>query len=97
MSEVIEHELNQLNGQAVVVVRPGFGTQSDSWTGVLETQGNAYPLQFCFRSAGQSIVFTAEDVTKVEQTASGRVLAGTTIAVVRLKGPQQYMTEPVHA
>ena len=95
MSEVIEHELNKLAGKIVDVVRPNFGTQSDAWTGMLHNAGDGYPLQFQFIHVGGSILFQATDVTKVEQRTTTHERMSQ--AVVRLKGPQQYMTEPVHA
>jgi hypothetical protein len=101
MSEVIEHELNQLNGKVIDVVRPGYGTQSDAWSGIIYTDGVSYPLHFVFQHGGGSIRFTAEDVVKVEPRNSpppGILFPDrATQAVIRLKGPQQYMTEPVHA
>ena len=88
MSEVIEHKLHQLNGQPVVVVRPGFGTQSDSWSGTLNTiEANEYPYRFQFRSIGSATIFTADDVVSIEQKT------------IRLKGPSDYVTqyEPHHS
>lgn len=82
MSELIEHELNQLNGKLVVMVRQGFGTQSDSWNGIIETQTNAYPLQFQVKAvSGYTILFTAEDVKKIE------------VSIIRLKGPSDYVAK----
>lgn len=93
MSEVIEHQLHQLNGSAVALVRPNYGTQSDSWTGFLTTvEANEYPYRFQFQFAGGAIIFTSDDVVKIDppQTLDCK-------PVIRLKGPQDYRSHLVHA
>ena len=91
MSERIEHELHQLDGTSVVIVRPGYGTQSDSWIGVIKSLTSSYPIQFHFKTpSDHQIIFYAEDVSKVEQPTFEP-------AVVRLKGPRDYIAQPIHA
>ena len=90
MSERIEHELHQLDGTSVVIVRPGYGTQSDSWIGVIKSLTSDYPIKFHFTSASQQIVFQADDVVKVEHPTFEP-------EVIRLKGPQDYVAPLVHA
>jgi len=96
MSEVIEHELHQLNGKAVDVVRPGYGTQSDAWMGIIFTDGVSYPLRFQFKHVGGSILFQSDDVIKVEHRNTPERSTVTKV-VIRLKGPEQYQSHPVHA
>jgi hypothetical protein len=93
MSEVIEHELYQLDKTTVHVVRPSFGTQSDAWVGLLTVSGTSYPLTFLFKHIGGAILFKAEDVEKVDPPN----LSEMDYYIVRLKGPQQYTGEPAHA
>lgn len=97
MSERIEHELNQLADSVVDVVRPFFGSQSDAWSGMIRLAGgDQYPLRFVFYHTDGSILFEAEDVVKVElrQNATDNKHSK---AVIRLKGPQQYVGELAHA
>lgn len=89
MSEQIEHQLNQLNGKFVNVVRPFFGKQSDSWAGMIQTVNNdKYPLLFQFVSsaADMAIIFITDDVVKIDYPSHTEV----SVPVIRLKGPQDY-------
>jgi glutamine amidotransferase PdxT len=88
-SEHAEFELKQLHGKRVTVVRPYYGTQSDSWAGELYLAGvGDYPLKFQFVSS-ISILFKADDVVNVE--------TNTPIPIIRLKGPQHYIQHPQDA
>jgi hypothetical protein len=84
--ELIEHNLHQLNGKRVVVIRPSFGSQSDSWNGELDELNNVgteFPLRFQFRDGSFAMLFKASDVKKIETHS-------TVNAVIRLKGPYDY-------
>jgi hypothetical protein len=94
MSERLEHELYQLNGRNVILVRPNFGTQSDSWSGELTAFRDQYPVKFQVASAGQSIIFTVDDVNELEKVPDQDHRPGT---VIRLKGPLEYIDSFVHA
>jgi hypothetical protein len=84
-SEQIEHELTLLHGKVVVVVRPGYGTQSDSWGGQLTVLNADYPPKFHFAAMGMAILFTADDVITLDNGVDGKV-----DKVIRLKGPHDY-------
>lgn len=86
MSEILEHELNELHGDGVCVVRPGFGTQSDSWTGLLNTIHGVYPLKFQFTVQNFAMLFTVEDVVKIEYR-------NLLLPIIRLKGPKDYVNQ----
>lgn len=92
MSERLEHELHLLNGKTVSIVRPGYGTQSDSWVGVLNSVTETYPVRFHFVSNGQSIVFEVEDVVRIDPPVDLDMTP-----IIRLKGPQDYRSHLVHA
>lgn len=97
MSERLEHELVLLNHGVVDVVRPGFGTQSDCFSGYLTVQDAKYPPQFHVQCAGQSLLFTVEDVVRIDPppTTDERNQQ----PIIRLKGPNGYSSRlnPVHA
>jgi glutamine amidotransferase PdxT len=76
--EILEHNLHLLSGKQVTVVRPGFGTQSDSWSGIINSQTEDWPIKFYFVSTGIQILFQVEDVLRLDG------------AVIRLKGPADY-------
>ena len=73
---LIEHLLVELKGQLVIVVRPMFGTQSDSWTDTLIVHDKEYPLQFEVRGT----LFYVSDVSSIESAGE----------IIRLKGPHEY-------
>ncbi len=77
-SEVLEHELSLLHSKTVTIVRPGYGSQSDSWTGILSIITKVYPIKFHFVQDDSAIIFTVDDV--ISNTEN----------VIRLKGPQDY-------
>lgn len=82
MSELLEHNLHLLSGKQVTVVRPGFGTQSDSCGGIINSLTEDWPIKFHFVStAGNQILFQVEDVLRIEPAE---------FPVIRLKGPQDY-------
>jgi hypothetical protein len=91
MSERLEHELHLLNGKNVSVVRPNHGTQSDHWSGVVNSVTENYPVRFHFVSNGQAIQFEVEDVVKIEPSNNQN---GNPI--IRLKGPQDYASRLHH-
>lgn len=89
--EQLEHELNIRKGAAVIVVRPGFGTQSESWEGILTLcNRNAFPLIFQVQAPRGANIFRADDVVSVENT-----LTNQPSILIRLKGPNDYLGRPV--
>jgi len=85
VSERLEHELHLLNGKTVSIVRPGHGTQSDHWNGVVNSVTENYPVRFHFVSNGQAIQFEVEDVVRIDPPVNLEM-----IPIIRLKGPQDY-------
>ena len=83
-SEQIESELVSLNNKIVVVVRPFYGSQSDSFVGQLSVL-NGYPIRFHFSQTGKAILFTIDDVIKLEPPIDNE-----TEKIIRLKGPYDY-------
>lgn len=79
-------QLKSLNGQLVTVVRPFFGTQSDSWVGEFEILIDRYHLSM----NDHSMIFKIEDVKSVERTSVINVSDTISMAVIRLKGPMDY-------
>jgi hypothetical protein len=73
----------------VILVRPFFGTQSDSWMGRLTAFNSAYPIQFQLKHQSGNILFTVEDVVKIE--------SNTTPTIIRLKGPNHYVAQEICA
>jgi hypothetical protein len=85
--EQLEHELTLLHNKIVVVVRPGYGTQSDSWGGMLTVLNGDYPPKFHFAGVGMAILFSVEDVRKLDDpTNETREVS----KIIRLKGPHDY-------
>lgn len=85
--EMLENELHLLNGTVVSVVRPGYGQQSDHWSGVVNSVTETYPVRFHFVSNGQSILFEVEDVVRIDPS---RTSGERDTPTIRLKGPQDY-------
>jgi hypothetical protein len=89
-TELIEHELSQLHNKTVVVIRPNYGSQSDSWVGYLSVlNGTDYPIRFHFAGAGMAILFTVDDVEKLEEQ-NGLNSDRSVDKIIRLKGPHDY-------
>ena len=86
-SKLIEDELNQLHGKSVEVVKPYFGNQSSAFIGILTSGINDMcSVWFHFVSPGEAMMFTAEDVTRID-------VRGNMKSVIRLKGPSDYMVD----
>jgi hypothetical protein len=96
MSELIEHKLNQLNHQPVDVVRPGYGTQSESFVGYLTVFGDHYPLQFQVQHSGGALLFTVDDVVRIDPPKNPTDERNQQ-PIIRLKGPQDYRSHLVSA
>ena len=87
---MISDNLRSLDGQLVTVVRPFFGTQSDSFMGELEWVKLMGLYQLVLND--HSMIFKLEDVVSVEMThhkENGH--EGFSQAVIRLKGPKDYI------
>jgi len=81
--ERLEHELALLKDTSVILVCPQFGNVSISYAGVLHVV-NDHPVLFHLinDNGGVAIIFTVEDVDKLER--------GIPSPVIRLKGPHDY-------
>jgi glutamine amidotransferase PdxT len=86
--EILEHNLHLLSGKQVTVVRPGFGTQSDSWSGIINSQTEDWPIKFLFVSTSIQILFQVEDVLRLDPRDDIGI-AG----IIRLKGPDDYIED----
>jgi len=86
--EQVEHELNNRKSAEVMVVRPGFGTQSDSWVGILTVTHCGFPMIFQVQSERGATIFRSDDVASVNEI---RVAGGKLQFIIRLKGPSDYI------
>jgi hypothetical protein len=86
--EQLEHELNLRMGAAVMVVRPGYGTQSESWEGILTVTHRDYPMIFQVQAPRGADIFQGNDVTAVEDIDDHN---GGPKLLIRLKGPMNYL------
>lgn len=91
-AEQLEHELNNRRGAVVMVVRPGFGTQSDSWIGTLTVTHRECPMIFQVQSDVNATIFRSDDVTSIEPYRNAE-----TDCIIRLKGPLDYRNQLVTA
>lgn len=86
--EQIEHFIVESNNKRVIVVQPGFGNQSDSFEGIVNTLGNIeHSIGFqltAISGGGWAKLFTATDVKTIETATESSVM------VIRLKGPHDY-------
>jgi len=73
----IKQKLDALNNKRVVIVRPFFGTQSDSWAGTLVKLD--YADKFQFSAFNYSVIFESSDVDLIDDD------------IIRLKGPYMYV------
>ncbi len=83
----LENALCLHHGSIVTIVRPSFGTQSDSWTGQLTAHTDKFPIQFQVISAWQAAIFQVDDVVEIETPDSGDRQGE---LVIYLKGPKDY-------
>lgn len=81
--EHLEHELSLLQDTSVILVLPHFGNVSISHAGTLHVV-NDHPVIFHLinDNGGTAIIFTVEDVNKLENQVPKKV--------IRLKGPHDY-------
>jgi hypothetical protein len=85
MNGMSMEEMLCLNNEAeIIVVRPFFGNQSDSYSGVLSVHADESSIIYQFILPGRATIFTIDDVKKVEQSPS------TQKYMVYLKGPEDY-------
>lgn len=91
-SEQLEHVLNGRVGAVVMIVRPGYGTQSDSWVGTLTVTRKDFPMIFQIQSERGATIFRSDDVINVEPSRSAEA-----DCIIRLKGPIDYRGQPAMA
>lgn len=78
-----------MNNKLVILVRPGFGEQSDSFVGIINAiNNNEYPIKFHFAIHNHAILFTADDVIKLEEPVES--IGENVEKIIRLKGPHDY-------
>ena len=83
---MLENKLDLMQGTNVIIVRPVFGTQSDSYCGQISTAGKLVDmLKFQVQCVGICILFTAMDVSATELVNDGKISL-----IIRLKGPNDY-------
>lgn len=75
-----------------LVVRPSFGTQSDSWIGVLTITHRDVPMIFQVKGDALTTIFRADDVVKIEPSRNADA-----DFILRLKGPLDFLLKPVTA
>lgn len=95
--EQIEHELTNRKGALVTVVRPGYGTQSDSWDGRLMLSGNEFPIIFQVVSQESATIFGSDDIADVELRPAVGMIRQEEQIIIRLKGPYDYKEHFVKA
>jgi hypothetical protein len=81
--EQLEYELNLRNGAAVMAVRPLFGTQSESWEGILTVTHRNFPMIFQIQAPRGANIFQADDIVNVEDIDNHN---GGPKLLIRLKG-----------
>ena len=86
--EILEHELNLRNGALVMAVRPYFGTQSESWEGILTITHRDYPMIFQVQAPRGASIFQGNDVMAVEDIDNHD---GGPKLLIRLKGPMNFL------
>jgi len=79
--EEIEQKLCLNNGKKVILIRLGYGTQSESLMGTLDVFTETYPIRFGVASLGVNVLFTVEDVKSLDENSD---------LVITLKGPKDY-------
>lgn len=82
--EEIENKLCLEHGSCVTLIRPGFGSQSESMVGIISAFTDKYPITFQVSSMNQNVIFTIDDVTSVEKPH--------VVLIITLKGPKDYIT-----
>jgi hypothetical protein len=91
MLEMLETKLELFNGKPVILVRPLFGTQSDSWVGdLLLYDTTTYPVKFQVAANGMASIFTAEDIKSTELLEVKNPSITCPRLVITLKGPKDY-------
>lgn len=91
MLEMLETKLCLMADKPVILIRPSFGLQSDSWRGLLSVHTESFPVQFQVVSDGQATVFTVDDV-KATKLLKEQLIGPQFI--ITLKGPKDYENPP---
>jgi glutamine amidotransferase PdxT len=85
-----ESVLCPMHGRHVTIVRPLYGTQSESFEGRLTVHAESYPIQFQVSMTEHAIIFTLDDVADVD--SSHRI----NVVTISLKGPMDYLPLPIN-
>lgn len=97
MLEMLETELELFNGEPVILVRPSFGTQSDSWCGDLlpyDTTTSPMKFQVVSDTTGLATIFTTEDIQSTQSVKKTPVSKPHPRLIINLKGPKDYVKSP---
>jgi len=88
MLDMLETKFELFVGKPVILVRPSFGTQSDSWRGdLLPYDTTTYPVKFQVATNEMATIFTIEDV---KSTKLLDYEEDTPRMIITLKGPKDY-------
>lgn len=79
--EELEQKLCLNHGKKTILIRPGYGTQSESLVGTLEVFTETYPIRFGVASLTHNVLFTVNDVTSLDENSD---------LIITLKGPKDY-------
>jgi len=82
--EEIENELCLNHGKKTILIRLGYGNQSESIVGMLEVFTTTFPIKFGVNSLGVNVLFTATDVKSITEQTESEPL------IITLKGPSDY-------
>lgn len=86
---MLETKLELFNGQRVILTRPSFGSQSDSWVGeLLLYDTTTHPIKFQVAANGMATIFTSEDI-KATKLVENRNEHSPQL-IIDLKGPADY-------
>ncbi len=91
MLQKLDDKLELMNGKTVTLVRPSFGTQSDSWVGdLLLYDTTTFPVKFQVAANGMATIFTVEDVASTKLLEVENPATNCPRLVITLKGPKDY-------
>jgi hypothetical protein len=89
---MLEAKLELFNGKPVILVRPSFGTISESQVGdLLLYDTTTYPIKFQVSTNGMAIIFTAEDIKSTKSVErQPHWNEDVPRMMIELKGPKDY-------
>jgi hypothetical protein len=92
MLEMLDAKLELMNGKPVILVRPLFGTQSDSFVGdLLLYDTTTYPVKFQVAANGMATIFTSDDIKSTRLLEVKNPSVTCPRLVITLKGQKDYV------